>query len=82
MSRLITGALNPVQGRNQFLSEAINNEVKYLEEMLGNDINNWQYGQEKFKQTSITYALRNSVRDIPKSSLGLTRACSLMLSFL
>ncbi len=62
---------NPVQGRDQFLSEAFNNGVKYLEEMLGDDINNWQYGQEKFKHTYIAHALGKFVNEETKAKLDI-----------
>ncbi len=63
---------NPVLGRNQFLSDTFNKAISNLEDMLGEDMNKWQYGQEKFKHTSMSHALGNSVtKDISnKLNLG------------
>jgi len=52
---------NPILARNQFLSNAFNKAISNLEEMLGEDMNEWQYGQEKFKHTYMSHALGNSV---------------------
>jgi len=60
---------NPIKGRDQFLSEAFNNGVKYLEEMLGDDINNWQYGQ--FKHIYISHALGKFVNEETKAKLDI-----------
>jgi len=62
---------NPIEGRNQFLIKAFNNGVEYLEQTLGSDINNWQFGQEKFKHTYMAHALGNSVNQEVKSKLDL-----------
>ncbi len=62
---------NPILGRNQFLSEAFNNGIQYLEENLGTDINNWQYGQEKFKHTYMKHALSDLVNQEIKTKLNL-----------
>ena len=62
---------NPIIGRNKFLSDCFNNAVQYLETTLGGDMNNWQYGQEKFKHTYIAHALGNVVNDSLKSKLNL-----------
>ncbi|MEQ9660249.1 penicillin acylase family protein, partial [Fulvivirga sp.] len=60
---------NPVEGRNEFLKEAFNNGIAYLEKTLGDDINNWQYGQEKFKHTYIAHALGEIVKEDIKAKL-------------
>jgi len=62
---------NPIQGRDQFLSESFNNGVKYLEGILGDDINNWQYGQEKFKHTYMAHALGEFVKEEIKDKLDI-----------
>ena len=54
---------NPIQGRDQFLSEAFNSAIKYLEETLGDDIDTWHYGQEKFKHTYMTHPLGHFVSE-------------------
>lgn len=48
---------SPMEGRDQFLGEAFENGVDYLVETLGDDMNNWQYGQAKFKHTYMAHAL-------------------------
>ena len=62
---------NPTQGRDEFLSEAFNNGVSSLEEMLGEDMSNWQYGQEKFKHTYLAHALGKAVNEETKIKLNL-----------
>jgi len=62
---------NPIKGRDDFLAEAFNKAIKNLEEMLGENIDNWQYGQEKFKHTYMEHALGNSVNPDLKSKLNL-----------
>ncbi len=60
---------NPIQNRDQFLIDAFNNGIAYLEETLGNDMNNWQYGQEKFKHTYMAHALGEVVNAEIKAKL-------------
>jgi penicillin amidase len=62
---------NPNQGRDQFLAEAFENGIAYLEETLGEDMNNWQYGQEKFKHTYMAHALGELVNEELKAKLDL-----------
>ncbi|MCK5401830.1 MAG: penicillin acylase family protein, partial [Flavobacteriaceae bacterium] len=64
--------MNPIKGRDQFLKDAFNTAVSHLEEVLGNDINKWEYGQEKYKHTYMVHALGNSVKEdmITKLNLG------------
>lgn len=62
---------NPLQSRNQFLKDAFNNGIKSLEEMLGDDINNWQYGQKKFKHTYMAHALGKAVKEETKAKLDI-----------
>lgn len=63
--------VNPVLGRNQFLSEAFNNAVEDLERNLGSDMNQWQYGQEKNKHTYMQHALSDASNDSIKNKLDL-----------
>ncbi|GGG34827.1 penicillin amidase [Croceivirga lutea] len=53
----------PILGRNQFLSNTFSAAVNNLEERLGTSMNNWQYGQEKNKHSTITHALGAVVTD-------------------
>lgn len=62
---------NPILGRDQFLSKAFNKGIKYLEETLGDDLNNWQYGQEKFKHTYMAHALGKFVNEETKAKLDI-----------
>jgi len=61
----------PLLGRNQFLSDAFQQAVSNLEETLGSDMGNWQYGQEKNKHTFMQHALSDAVNDSIKSNLDL-----------
>ena len=60
---------NPSHGRDQFLSDAFDNGIAYLEKKLGTDMNKWQYGQEKFKHTYIAHALGELVNEELKAKL-------------
>ncbi|MEQ9403429.1 MAG: penicillin acylase family protein [Cyclobacteriaceae bacterium] len=61
---------DPVAGRDQYITTAFNNAISYLEESLGDDMNQWQYGQEKFKHTLIKHALSDAVNDEMKTKLN------------
>ncbi|MEN2282620.1 penicillin acylase family protein [Algoriphagus sp. SE2] len=60
---------NPSLGRDQFLAESFQNGIAYLEERLGENMNNWQYGQEKFKHTYMAHALGGLVNEELKAKL-------------
>ncbi|MFT5862301.1 MAG: penicillin amidase, partial [Flavobacteriales bacterium] len=62
---------NPIEGRDQFLSDAFNNGVAYLEGILGDTMGNWQYGQEKFKHTYMAHALGKLVNEELKVTLDI-----------
>ena len=62
---------DPIQGRNDFLIEAFEKGVSNLEEMLGEDISKWQYGQKKFKHVYIKHALGDVVDAETKLKLDL-----------
>src|SRR5690606_16316234 len=62
---------NPYQDRNVFLSEAFTKGLASLETKLGSDIDQWQYGQEKFKHTYMQHALGNLVNKETKAQLNL-----------
>lgn len=73
---------NPIEGRDEFLIEAFDNGVKYLEEILGGDLNNWKYGQERLKHTYMAHPLGGGVKEeiqtkldmgpLPRGGNGLT----------
>src|SRR5690606_11522312 len=62
---------NPHEGRDAFLREAFANGLKHLEETLGGDMGNWQYGQEKFKHTYLQHVLGGLVNEALKKQLNL-----------
>tara|TARA_A100000171_G_C2131963_1_gene147336 strand:- start:199 stop:2589 length:2391 start_codon:yes stop_codon:yes gene_type:complete len=62
---------NPAKGRDQFLTEAFNNGIAYLERTLGKDIEKWQYGQEKLKHTAMQHALGDLVKPDLQSKMNL-----------
>ena len=62
---------DPIKGRDQFLKEAFYKGIDYLKETLGDDINNWQYGQEKFKHSYMIHSLGNNVQEELKSKLNI-----------
>jgi len=62
---------NPITGRDQLMSEAFNNAVNHLTDLLGDDMNNWQYGQKKFKHTYFEHALSSSVNKKTREKLDL-----------
>ena len=61
---------NPTEGRDQFLTEAFNNGIDFLKETLGENMDAWQYGQEKFKHTYIAHVLGDVAPDEIKSKLN------------
>jgi len=60
-----------VLGRNQFLSDAFEQAVSNLENRLGGDMEQWRYGQKKFKHTYMSHTLSNTVNDSIKKQLNL-----------
>ncbi|MEL7220214.1 MAG: penicillin acylase family protein [Bacteroidota bacterium] len=62
---------NPTFGRDRFLVDAFNDAIAELEERLGKDQNQWQYGQAKYKHTKMYHALTNAVNEETKQQLNL-----------
>ncbi|KYG80277.1 penicillin acylase family protein [Roseivirga echinicomitans] len=62
---------NPAKGRDQFLAEAFSNGIIYLEKTLGDDIEKWQYGQEKLKHTAMQHALGDLVNPDLQAKINL-----------
>jgi len=62
---------NPIEARDQFLSDAFKSGIQYLTDNLGDDINDWQYGQEKYKHTFMEHALGGLVTDEIKAKLDI-----------
>lgn len=63
--------VNPILDRNTFLSDAFTSAITDLQENLGSDINQWQYGQEKNKHTYMEHALSAAVNRETKVKLDL-----------
>lgn len=57
--------------RDQFLKETFQSAVKELEEKLGNDIERWQYGQEKYKHVTMNNRLPGLLNDEMKEKVDL-----------
>ncbi|PIQ49348.1 MAG: penicillin acylase family protein [Cytophagales bacterium CG12_big_fil_rev_8_21_14_0_65_40_12] len=62
---------NASQKRDELLTEAFNNGVAYLAETLGEDMGQWQYGQEKYKHTAMPHALGDLVNAELKAKMNL-----------
>ena len=61
--------VDAVAARNKFLKETFELAVNQLQDKLG-DMNNWQYGQEKFKHSVMIHPLGNLVNDRWKNKLN------------
>ncbi len=62
---------NPVKARNEFLAEAFRRALTNLEQRLGPDVSQWQYGQADNKHTYMAHALGNAVNTEQKAKLNL-----------
>jgi penicillin amidase len=62
---------NASQKRDELLAEAFYKGIEYLNESLGEDMNNWQYGQEKYKHTAMPHALGDLVTADLKAKMNL-----------
>ena len=54
---------DPIAGRDSFLKETFETGVAFLQEQLGDDLSQWQYGQQKLKHTYIKHPLSEVVRE-------------------
>ncbi len=61
---------NGVEGRNQFLLNALEKTITTLKTRLGDDMNNWQYGQLKNKHIFIEHPLSKMVNSELKSKIN------------
>ncbi len=59
----------PVEGRNSLLIQSLEEGVSDLVEQLGPDMNNWQYGQEKFHHVTIRHLLSRAVNEELRAQL-------------
>ena len=62
---------NPISGRDLFLKQAFEKAIANLEQRLGNNMNQWHYGQKNNKHTYMAHALGNAVNDSLKEKLNL-----------
>ena len=60
---------NPL-ARDAFIKEAFETGISKLEEKLGSNMENWQYGQEKYKHSSLNHALSDVVNEQTKEKLN------------
>jgi penicillin amidase len=64
-------AYHPEKKRDAFLKEAFAQAISSLEQRLGPDMTQWQYGQADYKHTYMTHALSNAVNQKQKAKLNL-----------
>ncbi|MEP1097365.1 MAG: penicillin acylase family protein [Cyclobacteriaceae bacterium] len=75
MKKLVDWIVSPLgkfdseKARDQFLVKTFSDAIRHLEETLGEDMNGWQYGQEKFKHSYIAHALSDATDEATKSKL-------------
>jgi len=60
-----------VKNRDSFLEGAFQNAINSLETRLGDNMDQWQYGQAKNKHTSMNHALGHLVNDSLKAMMNL-----------
>ncbi|MGB5497830.1 MAG: penicillin acylase family protein, partial [Maribacter sp.] len=60
---------DPIKGRDEFILQALEESVKKLKDRLGNDMSNWQYGQEKFKYIKLRHPMSAAVDSITREKL-------------
>ncbi len=62
---------NPERSRDDLLRDAFIRAIDVLHKKLGDDMGQWQYGQEKFKHTYFTHPLSAAVNDSLKEHFNL-----------
>jgi len=62
---------DPIKGRDAFLRNSFEKAIEELEKKLGPSLSNWQYGQEKFKHTTIVHPLNSIVNKALSAQLSL-----------
>jgi len=58
------------KNRDLFIKQTFTKSIAVLSERLGNNMDDWQYGQEKYKHITIFHALSNSVNRNLKEKLN------------
>lgn len=62
---------NPIASRDALLVNALEQAVKSLEELLGPDMAQWQYGQEKIHYITIRHTLSRAVNEPLRAKLDI-----------
>ena len=62
---------NPSEGRDKFIKEAFDIAVNELKNKLGNEIDNWIYGQEKYKHITLIHPLNGIISNSIKQKLNI-----------
>jgi penicillin amidase len=60
---------DPIAGRDQLLLRSLREAVSDLGEKLGDDMNDWRYGQERYKHALITHPLSDVVDEETRGRL-------------
>ena len=62
---------NPIKGRDDFIKKTFKQSITKLKENLGNNIEDWRYGQEKFKHIKIVHPIGGIVNNETANKLNL-----------
>ena len=62
---------NPIKGRDDFIKKTFKQSITNLKENLGNNIEDWRYGQEKFKHIKIAHPIGGLVNNETADKLNL-----------
>ena len=62
---------NPIKGRDDFIKKTFKQSITNLKENLGNNIEDWRYGQEKFKHIKIVHPIGGIVNNETANKLNL-----------
>ncbi len=61
---------DPVSGRDAMLIKSLEQGIKELKESLGQDMNMWQYGQDKYHYIAIPHPLSDAVEEETRAKLN------------
>ena len=61
----------PIKGRDDFIKKTFKQSITNLKENLGNNIEDWRYGQEKFKHIKIVHPIGGIVNNETANKLNL-----------
>lgn len=60
---------NPIEARNALLLQALEDAVATLSKQFGTDMNQWQYGQNKYHHVLIKHPMSNAVNEATRKLL-------------